>query len=102
MPGNKNWKKIEFVRNRSDIRDMRVKLVEMYRDRSMTSKILVLPAGLRDIEVDDNGRTNVHEINALYLKLLSISRVLPDHDNIQNDPAPAVSSRARPELRDGQ
>jgi hypothetical protein len=88
-----HWKKIEFVRNRSDIRDMRVKLVEMYRDRSMTSKILVLPAGLRDIEVDENGRTNVNEINALYLKLLSISRILPDHDNIRNDPAHNLARR---------
>lgn len=81
-----HWKDIQFVRNRSDIRDMRVKLIEQYRDRAMTSKILVLPAGLRDIEVDENGRTNVNEINALYLKLLSISRVLPEHDHIANDP----------------
>lgn len=88
-----HWRDIEFVTNKSDVRDMRVKLVEKYKDQALTSKILVIPAGLRDIEVDENGRTNVNEINALYLKLLSISRVLPDHDNVKNDPAHNLARR---------
>lgn len=88
-----HWRNIEFVRNKSDIRDMRVNLVEKYRDRGLTSKILVIPAGLRDIEVDDNGRTNVNEINTLYKKLLSISRVLPDHNEVKNDPAHNLARR---------
>ena len=82
-----HWRKIEFSRNKSDVRDLRAKLIEKYRNQSMSSKILVIPAGLRDIEVDENGRTNVHEINALYLKLLARAAVLPDHDNIKNDPS---------------
>jgi len=88
-----HWRKIEFATNKSDIRDMRVKLVEKYRDQALTSKILVIPAGLRDIEVDENGRTNVNEINALYLKLISISRVLPEHQGIKNDPAHNLARR---------
>lgn len=88
-----HWKDIEFARNKSDIRDMRANLVEKYRDKGLTSKIMVLPAGLRDIEVDENGRTNVNEINDLYRKLLSISRVLPDHDGIKNDPAHNLARR---------
>lgn len=82
-----HWKKIKFTRNKSDVRDLRARLVEKYAEQALTSKVLVIPAGLRDIEVDDNGRTNVHEINDLYRKLLSISRVLPEHDEVTNDPA---------------
>lgn len=88
-----HWRKIEFKRNKSDVRDLRAQLVEKYRDRALTNKILVLPAGMRDIEVDEDGRTQVHEINALYLKLLSISRVLPDHNEIANDPSHNLARR---------
>ncbi len=88
-----HWKEIQFTRNKSDKRDIRAQLVEKYRDNGLTSKILVLPAGLRDIEVDEDGRTNVHEINTLYQKLLSISRVLPVHDGIKNDPAHNLARR---------
>ncbi|QVD49074.1 hypothetical protein LUCX_4 [Xanthomonas phage vB_XciM_LucasX] len=87
-----HWKKIQFNRNTSDVREMRVKVIEKYRDRAMTSKILVIPAGMRDIEVDENGRTNVNEINALYRKLISISRVLPDNAE-PNDPNQNLARR---------
>lgn len=80
-----HWRKINFSRNKSSIRDKRIDLIEKYKDRAMTSKILVMPAGLRDIEVDDNGQQKVGEINALYRKLLSISRtIVPSRD--PNDP----------------
>lgn len=88
-----HWEKIKFERNQSDIRDMRANLIEKYRDRALTNIVLVIPAGLRDIEVDENGRPNVNEINALYLKLLSISRVLPEHNRGQNDPSHNLARR---------
>lgn len=87
-----HWRDIHFTRNKSDVREMRADVIEKYRDRALTSKILVIPAGLRDLEVDEDGRTNVHAINALYRKLLAFSRVLPDHDGVKNDP---THNRAR-------
>lgn len=88
-----HWQDIDFPRNKSDARDMRVNLVEKYRPMGLTNCILVLPAGLRDLEVDENGRTNVHEINTLYRKLIQVSRVLPEHDGIKNDPAHNLARR---------
>lgn len=81
-----HWRKLVFNRNKSDVRDLRAKLIEKYRGEAMTSKVLVIPAGLRDIEVDENGRTNVHEINPLYLKLLIASATLPANDSVKTDP----------------
>lgn len=73
-----HWPKIRFARNKSDIRDARIALMEKYRDRALVDKILVLPAGLRDIEVTDDGRTKEGEINPLYRRILSISRTIPN------------------------
>lgn len=82
-----HWKDIVFTRNSSDKRDMRAQLVEKFRDVALTSKIIVIPAGLRDIEVDDEGRDTVGDINALYRKLISVSARIPNHDNVKNDPS---------------
>lgn len=76
----KHWQQIDFRRNKSDIRDQRIKLVEKYKDRALVDKILVMPAGLRDIEVKDDGQVKVGDINAYYRKVLSIARTIVDTD----------------------
>ncbi len=81
-----HWKQIQFVRNDSAVREMRIRLIEKYRDRATTSKIVVLPAGLRDIEVGDDGRTKYNDINPLYRKLISIASTIPDTDHLETDP----------------
>lgn len=75
-----HWPKIRFTRNKSDIRDMRIALIEKYRDRALVDRVLVLPAGLRDVEVTDDGRTKEGDINPLYRRILSISRAIPATD----------------------
>ncbi len=70
------WDQIKFIRNRSSVRDQRIRLIEKYRDRALVDKILVLPAGLRDIEVGDDGRPVVADINTHYRKILSIARTI--------------------------
>lgn len=84
-----HWKKIQFAQNSSGIRDTRIALIEKYRDRALTDKVLVIPAGLRDIEVDENGQRKEHEINGLYRKLLAISRTIAPSDH--NDTSAALN-----------
>lgn len=88
----KHWKKIQFARNDSAIRDLRIQLIEKYRDRAMTSKILVMPAGLRDIETGDDGRVKFNDINTIYRRLISVASTIPDTDGKDVDP---VHDRAR-------
>lgn len=81
----KHWKKIEFVRNDSEIRSLRIRLIEKYRDRATTTKVLVMPAGLREIEVEDDGRIRSDDINGIYRRLISVAAtVVPDEQDPYN------------------
>lgn len=83
-----HWKDIDFKSSGSDIRDVRVRLINKYKDVAMTDKILVLPAGLRDIEYDEGGQLVENEVNVFYRDIISISNTLPkDTESSLVDPA---------------
>lgn len=73
-----HWAKLKPKKTGSAVRDLRVALIEKYKDRSYLDKLLVLPAGLRDAEIDASGRTSMDEVNELYQKVLMLARNLPD------------------------
>lgn len=52
-------------------------LVDKYRTDCYLDKLLVMPAGLRDVEIKDDGRTAEDDINALYRKAIITSNLLP-------------------------
>lgn len=66
---------IKFKQSGSEERRRKIMLVEkaIADDQYTTSKILVMPAGLRDAEVDDEGRVIQAEINDFYRGLIGIS-----------------------------
>lgn len=74
----KNWKKIEFKETNSTTREQNILLLNKYKERATTSIIIVLPAGLRDAEIGNDGRWREDEINSLYRKLLSISNTISE------------------------
>lgn len=55
-------------------RKQRIELFEGQKDKAMTDKVLVIPAGLRDIQFNPNGSAMEPELNELYRKLLFRSR----------------------------
>lgn len=71
-----HWQDIKFKRTSSAQRDEKIEIVKKFADISMTSKILVMPAGLRDLEVDEHGGVDQHEINDFYRTLIKISSTL--------------------------
>jgi hypothetical protein len=71
-----HFNEIEFERNDSRIRSDRIDIIEKYRDIVFCDKLLVLPAGLRDLE-EDQGNITTDDINKLYQTLLSYSFSLP-------------------------
>lgn len=71
-----NWKKIMFVETKSTERHFNIALVKKYMSIALTSKILVEPAGLRDMQMTADGRHEEDEINDLYRKLLAISNTI--------------------------
>ena len=77
----RNWKKIEFRRTNSDRRDVKIRNIQRYREVAEIRNFIVLPAGLRDIEIAEGGRPDEHEVNSLYRKVISASRVLEIGDS---------------------
>lgn len=71
-----HWNQIEFKRNESAIRNLTVDLFNKYRNRATVDKIMVLPAGLRDIETDSSGRIREGEINEFYRRILAIAATI--------------------------
>lgn len=71
-----HWDKIQFKRTGSVLRDDRIKLIEKYKEMALVDKILTLPAGLRDFEIDDSGRQRYDDINNIYWRILSIANTI--------------------------
>ena len=71
-----HWEDIVFERNQSLTRSLRIDFIEKFKSVAMTDKVLVMPAGLRDIETDETGRTTENEINEPYRKLIAVSNTL--------------------------
>lgn len=75
----KHFKELKFEERPSPKREFNIKLINKYRSNCLMSKLVILPAGLRDYEVDENGKPSKDEINDLYTKVMAISSVM---DNI--------------------
>lgn len=71
-----HWQDIDFKSTGSDIRDLRIKLIEKYKERALTKHVLIIPAGYRDVEIDDTGRVKQGEINEHYRALIGISNTI--------------------------
>lgn len=57
-------------------RKQRIELFERFKHIALTSKIIVTPAGIRDIQFEPNGAPTEQEINELYRKLIFRTRVV--------------------------
>lgn len=70
-----HWREIAFEESKSTIRNEYIKLIEKNKDIALTRYIVVMPAGLRDYEVDELNRKSEDEINTLYRKFIALSNV---------------------------
>ena len=74
----KHWEKIVFTKSASSRREQKTLLIAKYKGTALTDKIVVIPAGLRDIEMGDDGRPRKDEINDIYTNLLSVSNTVSE------------------------
>jgi hypothetical protein len=77
-----HFPKLKFEDRPSIKREFNIKLVNKYRNNAVISKLVVMPAGLRDYSVDENGKPSEDEINPMYRKILAASGML---DNVDID-----------------
>lgn len=72
----KHFKELKFEERKSTEREFKIRMVNSEREGSMFDKFLVMPAGLRDFTVLENGKPEEDEINTLYRRVLSISNII--------------------------
>ena len=68
---------IVFRKSSSSKRDERIEVIEQYKDRVITTRFLIEPAGLRDISNDSSGRLIQDDINKLYVSTMLYARSIP-------------------------
>lgn len=76
----KRYNDIQPGRNTSLRRDDTVDFFEKFRAVGLSRYVLVMPAGLRDMQFKDDGREQEDEINPLYRRLMSLARAVPDRN----------------------
>lgn len=81
-----HWSEILFHRTKSPVRDIRIKLIDKYKDRALIDRLLVIPAGLRDIEESESGRPVINEVNEYYRSIIAASNNLADSKTLAEDP----------------
>jgi len=77
---------ILHAENNSPIRDLRIKFLDKSHEKCMYRYLVVIPAGLRDIEIDENKRTVEDDINALYRKVMRSANTISTFSTAKNDP----------------
>lgn len=81
----KHLKDIVYEERDSAQRTFSIKLMEKYRGDELFSKMVVMPAGLRDYTIDENGKPSEEEINTLYRKVLATALTLDGVNINQNE-----------------
>lgn len=81
-----HWDELTPKKTGSSSRDMRIDLLNKYRDQATLRQLLVMPAGLRDADIDTDGRVSMDEINELYQGVLMQVRSLPEQIHRQDRP----------------
>lgn len=72
-----HWKDIQFEETKSDKRQLNIDFVTKSYDKALYSKIVVIPAALRDLEIED-GQMKMDDMNNFYRTFLSVSNTLSD------------------------
>lgn len=84
---------IRFDIKGDTVRDQRLKVIEKYRRIGIYNKILVIPAGMRDADIDEFGQVTDNEINNYYRTMIGISNTVP------NNPSGPIYDRTRASLQ---
>lgn len=83
----KHWKDIKYKKTGSQSRDDKIALIEKYKERAMYNKILIMPAGLRDLRVSNRNNLEYDPINDVYRRIVAISRTIATYGDSVSSPA---------------
>ena len=69
---------LKFPETESKTRRDKIALLNKYKNVLITTKLIVLPAGVRDVKASASGKISKEDINKYYTSLLSLTSALPD------------------------
>ncbi|AXH70765.1 hypothetical protein [Vibrio phage BONAISHI] len=79
----RHWDELEFKQGKSQKRQLRITMLEHYRDVALIDFFMVIPAGLRDVTLDESNRPIEEDINGLYKKVISAANAInPDLEEL--------------------
>lgn len=82
----KHWEKIEFKQTGSDRRSLNITFIEKFKEKALNNKIVVIPAGMREMEIDSKGRAEEDEINAIYRSIIAAANSIRVSGEATNTP----------------
>lgn len=94
----KHFEELKFEVRPSPKREFNIKLIDIYHSNCTMDKLLVLPAGLRDYTIDENGKPSEDEINTMYRRVMSIASIVQNvnaKNNLEYLDAPRFSMQQR-------
>lgn len=74
---------LKLKKNNSIARNEKIDFINRWRHRLTMKNMVVLPAGLRDIEIGGDGRVTKNEINDFYYRVLASSSVIVKSDDME-------------------
>lgn len=78
-------KDIVFQRNSSKARSERIKFLEERMGRATMKNLIVIPAGVRDIDRNSDERMTKHEINDFYTRVLAMTNSIVSSSDMESD-----------------
>jgi len=74
-------KKVDFKKTNSSKREVRINFLEKYRDSLFMKDVIVIPAGMRDVNTEADGKVGVGEINKPYNAIVRDAKALQESDD---------------------
>ena len=81
-----HFHEVIYATNDSAIRELRIKFLDKVHENCMYRYLVVIPAGLRDIEINEDKRVVEDDINALYRKVIRAANTISVYTANQNTP----------------
>lgn len=90
----KHWEQIQFNEEAKGLRRIYIDFIKKTKEQAMTNYVLVMPAGLREMELDEFNRIQEDEVNQIYRRILSYSNTITEAA-VQHNPQILDAPRAQ-------
>lgn len=92
----KHFPKLDIPKRNSISRDTYIDFINMHKGNAFIKQLVILPAGLRDYTVDEDGKPSEDEINAMYRSIMAVASTM---ENLTTSKNPEFVDTSRANLQ---